>query len=148
MTVEKLQKRFYSRSEIAEIMELAPNDKNFANKVQTRLNNWGYKYHYSSKRVEIKRVPSTVEEKLRELLIRKLSLDKQTNLKAFAIVMYLLNTDYTFQTSPWNTRASILYTDYGISIADSTMRNWASKLIQRGILLKDFGTRQVWCTCL
>ena len=57
MTVEKLQKRFYSRSEIAEIMELAPNDKNFANKVQTRLNNWGYKYHYSSKRVEIKRVP-------------------------------------------------------------------------------------------
>lgn len=146
MTVEKLQKRFYSRSEIAEIMELAPNDKNFANKVQTRLNNWGYKYHYSSKRVEIKRVPSTVEEKLRELLIRKLSLDKQTNLKAFAIVMYLLNTDYTFQTSPWNTGASILYTDYGISIADSTMRNWASKLIQRGILLKDFGTRQVWRT--
>ena len=83
---------------------------------------------------------------MRELLIRKLSLDKQTNLKAFAIVMYLLNTDYTFQTSPWNTRASILYTDYGISIADSTMRNWASKLIQRGILLKDFGTRQVWRT--
>lgn len=70
MTIQKLQKRFYSRAEIAEIMELAPNDKSFANKVQTRLNNWGYKYHYSSKRVKIKQVPSTVEEKLRELLIR------------------------------------------------------------------------------
>ena len=62
MTIQKLQKRFYSRAEIAEIMELAPNDKNFANKVQTRLNNWGYKYHYSSKRVEIKRVPAGISE--------------------------------------------------------------------------------------
>ena len=46
MLIQKLEKRFYPRMEIAEIMELSTRDKNFADKVKTRLKNWGYKYIY------------------------------------------------------------------------------------------------------
>ena len=95
MLIQKLEKRFYPRMEIAEIMELSTRDKNFADKVKTRLKNWGYKYIYIKRRgVEITGIPSTAEEKVQELLIRKLNLDSQTNLKAFAIMMYLLASDY------------------------------------------------------
>ena len=45
MLIQKLEKRFYPRAEIAEIMGLVTNDRNFANKVRTRLNNWGYEYN-------------------------------------------------------------------------------------------------------
>ena len=114
MLIQKLEKRFYPRMEIAEIMELSTRDKNFADKVKTRLKNWGYKYIYIKRRgVEITEIPSTAEEKVQELLIRKLNLDSQTNLKAFAIMMYLLASDYEFATSPWLTRENIIWKEYG-----------------------------------
>lgn len=124
MLIQKLEKRFYPRMEIAEIMELSTRDKNFADKVKTRLKNWGYKYIYIKRRgVEITGIPSTAEEKVQELLIRKLNLDSQTNLKAFAIMMYLLASDYEFATSPWLTRENIIWKEYGIEISESAMRN-------------------------
>lgn len=51
MLIQKLEKRFYPRMEIAEIMELSTRDKNFADKVKTRLKNWGYKYIYIKRTV-------------------------------------------------------------------------------------------------
>lgn len=80
MLIQKLEKHFYPRAEIAEIMGLVTNDRNFANKVRTRLNNWGYEYNYSRHGVEITKVPTSAEEKLNELLIRKLNLSIQMDL--------------------------------------------------------------------
>ena len=58
MLIQKLEKRFYPRAEIAEIMGLVTNDRNLANKVRTRLNNWGYEYNYSRHGIEITKVPT------------------------------------------------------------------------------------------
>lgn len=49
MLIQKLEKRFYSRTEIAEIMELSTKDNNFANKVRTQLENWRYQYIFIKK---------------------------------------------------------------------------------------------------
>ena len=145
MLIQKLEKRFYPRMEIAEIMELSTRDKNFADKVKTRLKNWGYKYIYIKRRgVEITGIPSTAEEKVQELLIRKLNLDSQTNLKAFAIMMYLLASDYEFATSPWLTRENIIWKEYGIEISESAMRNWAKKLAKEDILTKITDSPEIW----
>ena len=145
MLIQKLEKRFYPRMEIAEIMELSTRDKNFADKVKTRLKNWGYKYIYIKRRgVEITGIPSTAEEKVQELLIRKLNLDSQTNLKAFAIMMNLLASDYEFATSPWLTRENIIWKEYGIEISESAMRNWAKKLAKEDILTKITDSPEIW----
>lgn len=146
MLIQKLEKRFYPRDEIAEIMNLSSNDKNFANKVKTRLNNWRYKYNYSRKGVEIIKTPSTVEEKLTELLIRKLDLNVQTYIQGFAIMMYLFATDYDFASSPWNTKENIISERYGILIAESSMRNWAKRLIKEDILEKNLDEPELWCS--
>ena len=144
MLIQKLEKRFYPRAEVAEIMGLVTNDKNFANKVRTRLNNWGYEYNYSRNGVEITKVPTSAEEKLNELLIRKLNLNIQMDLKGFSVMMYLLDTDYEFRTSPWKTRETILFREYGMCIAESTMRNWARRLISDDVLMKSSDTPEVW----
>lgn len=145
MLIQKLEKRFYSRTEIAEIMELSTKDNNFANKVRTQLENWRYQYIFIKKRgFVITETPSTVEERVQELLIRKLKLDKQTNLKAFAIVMYLFATDYEFVTSPWLTRKNIIWKEYGIEISESAMSKWARKLIEKDILAKITDSPEIW----
>lgn len=144
MLIQKLEKRFYPREEIAKIMNLSSKDNNFAAKVKTRLNNWKYEYNYSRKGVEIIKQPSTVEEKLTELLIRKLDLDIQTYIQAFAIMMYLLATDFDFASSPWETKSTIIYKEYGIYVADSTMRNWAKRLIREDILQKNIDEHELW----
>lgn len=145
MLIQKLEKRFYSRTEIAEIMELSTRDNNFVDKAKTRLENWKYKYIYiKGSGVEITGTPSTAEEKVQELLIRKLKLNKQTNFKAFAIMMYLFATDYEFATSPWKTRENIIWKEYCIHVADSTMSNWTRKLIEKDIFAKITDSPEIW----
>lgn len=144
MLIQKLEKRFYPKDELAEIMNLSSKDKNFANKVKTRLDNWKYKYNYSRKGVEIIKTPSTVEEKLTELLIRKLDLDIQTYIQAFAIMLYLFATDFDFASSPWETKSIIINKEYGIHVADSTIRYWAKRLIREDILQKNVDEYELW----
>lgn len=144
MLVETLTKREYKRLEIAEIMGLDSHDKNFATKVKGRLNKWGYGYEYSSTKVIITSVPKTSKEKLRELLIRKLDLDKQMNVEAFAVMLFLLANDDDFCESPWLKKEEILRKEYGIDVAESTMRNWAKRLIKEDIVLKEKKGDSIW----
>lgn len=144
----RLETREYPREEIAEIMKISPKDHNFKRKVITKLDNWGYEYKYFPRKVVITKVPLTPEERLRELLLRKLNLDVQTDLKGFAIVFYLMSTDYDFATSPWKTKSEIIYNEYGFDLADSTMRNWARKLVKAEIIAKDYTSPEPWKTSI
>lgn len=148
MTTIRLETREYLREEIAEIMSISPKDHNFARKVKSRLDNWGYEYKYSAPKVVITKAPLTSEERLKELLIRKLHLDIQTNLKGFALVFYLLATDYGFATSPWLTKENTIVKEYGYDIDDGTMRHWASKLIRANIIAKDISAPEPWRTVI
>jgi hypothetical protein len=48
----------------------------FKQNVTHKLDKWGYEDLYTSKQVTITKIPETAEEKLREILIRELQLDK------------------------------------------------------------------------
>lgn len=147
-SVYRFEKRSYPRAEIAEIMALNPKSRNFARDVKNRLDKWGYEYEYKSSSVLITKVPATPEERLNELLIKKLNLDIQTNLRGFALVFYLLSTDYDFATSPWLTKENIILREYGFDIDDSTMRNWARKLIRANVIAKDIDSPEPWRTII
>lgn len=145
--IEKLELRSYSRDEIARLTEVSLKDKNFAAKVKNRLTNWGYEYNYSSRTVEITKIPTTAEERLKELLIRKLNFSVQTDFKAFTIMLHLFRTDRNFMSMPWKTRETVLYEQYGITIADSTMSNWTRRLLNDDVLLKSFSANHnLWRT--
>lgn len=78
--MQQLECRFYPRQEIAEGLSVNPKgSKHFAEKVKTTLDKWGYEYEYSRSGVEITGKPETAEERLREILIRKLNLDVQVD---------------------------------------------------------------------
>lgn len=73
-----LEKRFYPRQEIAEIVGIADlHDGHFAEKVKRYLNNRGYGYDYSRNGVTISRTPQTAEEQLVFLMRDELKLNKQ-----------------------------------------------------------------------
>lgn len=98
MLIQKLEKRFYPRMEIAEIMELSTRDKNFADKVKTRLKNWGYKYIYIKRRgVEITGIPSTAEEKVQAFMNGKEPTDEDRAAWALADAHNQMSLDYARQ---------------------------------------------------
>ena len=60
-----LEKRFYPRQEIAEIVGITNlKDGHFAEKVRRYLDKRGYEYEYSSRGANITRLPQTAEEQL------------------------------------------------------------------------------------
>ena len=149
-TTIRFETKEYPKSEIAEILKVSPKNHNFRRDIMNKLDKWGYEYEYPkySKTITITKAPQTDEDRLKELLLRKLHLDIQTDLKGFALVFYLLATDFEFTTSPWLTKESIVFKEYGLHIAESTQRHWASKLIRANIIAKDISAPEPWRTVI
>ena len=143
--MKQLERRFYSRSEIAEIVKRDPKSSHFARDVQTTLNKWGYAYQYQRTGVEVTKQPETPEERLAEILIRKLNIDIQINPKAFACFISAFHEIDHFDSMPWDERAVWLDCEYGIQITGRTLRSWSNKLIEKGIFLKS-EQRTFWKT--
>lgn len=140
-----LEKRFYSREEIGQVIGIDSSNKNFARKVKDTLQKWGYSYEYKRKGVTVLKVPETVEEKIAEIAQRELGLDVQCDSTAFAAFLFLLQFDEDFNFSPWSARAAAMK-KMGIEVSESTLRRWASKLIQQNIIIKDDENRELWFT--
>lgn len=134
--MKQLETRTYSRIEIAEITGKNPKGSHFARDVQVILTNWGYQYKYSRSCVEILKCPETPEERLSEILIRKLNIDIQINPKAFALFLYAFRDIDQFDSMPWKERADALYLEYDVKVDERTLRNWCNKLAAKDLIFK------------
>ena len=135
--MQQLEQRFYSRSEIAEVLGVNIKDsKHFKRNVENKLNKWGYGYHYETKGVTILKCPTTAEERLAEILIRQYNIDVQINPYAFACFITAFSDIERFASMPWGERATAFYDYSGVSMDERTLRNWCSKLMSQNIVVK------------
>lgn len=143
----QLQKKFYTRAELAEIIGVDGKDKNFSRKVKTTLDNWGYKIdNYSRKGVDIVDIPATAHEQLKEIMLRVFNLDIQVNIYAFACYLCLLMEYEDFTSMPWNQRVTEMKEIYNISVSKDTLEKWSNKLIEQKVVYKDKNDKTNWKT--
>lgn len=142
----KLEKRFYSREEIAKIVEVDAHNKNFKRKIVDTLQKWGYSYEYTKKGVTILAAPQTIEQRIAEIAQRVLNLDVRCDSSAFAAFLFLLQCDEEFNISPWIKKAELMKEQMGIIVSDRTLRTWAKKLIDNNIIIKDNEEKVLWYT--
>ena len=144
--MQQLECKTYSRIEIAELLSVNPKDsKHFKRNVETRLQNWGYGYEYTTQAVTITSSPETPEAKLREILIRQLNLDIQIDTKAFACFICAFTDIEGFASMPWGNRELILQQRYNVSVSERTLRNWSAVLIRNEYISKS-EERTFWKT--
>lgn len=143
----KLEVKYYSRAEIADIIGVDSSDKHFARKIKDTLTNWGYTFIYSRKGVTIEKQPTTIEERIAEIAIRELDLDVRVNPAEFATFLYLLTFDGDFQCCTWGERVKMMEV-YKIKTCEKTLRNWCKKLYELNIIKKDLSdvNRVLWIT--
>ncbi len=113
--------------------------------MKTKLENWGYTYNYSPNGVEITGKPDSPEERLKEILIRKLNLSVQTDPYAFACFICAFRDIRGFVSMPWAEREFYLKEKYGITITERTLRSWCSTLIGSEVVQKS-GEMSFWKT--
>ena len=128
--MKQLECRKYSREEIAEILSIPVKDSHFARNVKQTLDKWGYKYNYTRTAVTITDKPQTAQERLKELLIRGLKVNIQTDSYEFSCFLYELAKSDEFQSMPWGKRVDVLLEKYGVSVSEKTLRNWCAHLIR------------------
>lgn len=145
--MKQLQKQFYGRQEIAELLKVDINDnKHFKRNIENKLTKWGYSYEYSRKGVEITRQPETAEERLSEIIIREYDLDIQIEITEFANFIYLLLVDEEFVSMPWGKRVEYMKEQLDLDISESTLKRWAKKLLDMNLVAKDKISRTYWAT--
>ena len=142
----RLECKTYSRTEIAELLSVNPKDsKHFKRNIETKLQNWGYGYEYTTKSITITSKPETPEAKLREILIRQLNLDIQIDTKAFACFICAFTDIDGFASMPGGNRELILQQRYNVYVTERTLRNWSAVLIRNEYLAKS-EERTFWKT--
>lgn len=142
--MQQLEKQFYSREEIAELLTVKITD-HFKRDVENKLNKWGYLCKYSRKGVEIIAAPATAQDKLKEIMIRQFNLDIQVDVYAFACFIKLLIDYEDFMNMPWEQRAKEIKEIYNVSVDKRTLERWGNKLISKNLIAKGF-ERVYWST--
>lgn len=141
-----LEKRFYPRQEIAEIVGITNlKDKHFAEKVKRYLDNRKYGYDYSRKGVSITVLPETAEEQLASMLRNSLGLDIQVDAYHFACFINAFSAIKGFDAMPWITRTAIFNQHYHNTISKPTLERWYSHLVESGNMTK-FAKGALWRT--
>ena len=136
-----------TRDEMGALLSIDAKNKNFARSVTNILNRWGYEAEkLPKKRYKIIRVPQTPEEKLNELLVRKFNMDIHTETYAFGVFIMELAENVEFAAMPWEKRVQELKEFYDIEISEKTLRTWAKRLMEAGIIAKDNNDKVEWVT--
>lgn len=138
--MQKLEPRFYPMKEIRAIMGTTRKET-----ITNNLTKWNYHYEWIPRKgVEIKETPASTEEVIQEICIRKLGIDIQCDIKAFAAFFYLLSTEWEYQCSPWAEKARMLKEFEGIEVSDRTLKAWYSKLNKLNLVIKDKTEKELW----
>ena len=115
----------------------AADSSHFKRNVTAKLKKWGYVFQYERAGVTIQRRPALPEERLKELLIRKLGLDVQIDPVAFSLFITAFSDIEGFAAMPWGERAKVLEEHCGVIVDERTLRNWFSKLTRSGMTVKN-----------
>ncbi len=147
--IKQLEKRFYSRSEIAEITNTNISDnKHFKRNIENTLNNWGYQYKYSKAGVVIAGIPETPKEKLNEILLRELKINSQKWIDPFIYLIYLFAVYDDFRCMPWPQRQIEIEDFFNDKVSLSTLKSWF-KLLEENNIITSFGNNkdcEYWIT--
>ena len=114
--------------------------KHFARNVKDKLTKCGYGFDYKTDGVTITSIPTTAEERLKEIAIRQFSIDVQTDIYAFACFLAAINDLEGFDSMPWETRAAVLWSEYGVKVSDRNLRSWCRKLMKKNAIAKVGGS--------
>lgn len=126
-----LEKRFYPRQEIAEIVGITNlKDGHFAEKVRRYLDKRGYEYEYSSRGANITRLPQTAEEQLAFLLRDSLGLDVQINVYDFACFIRAFSVIGSFDSMPWMSRTVFFNQHFENEVSQATLQRWMKFLTE------------------
>ena len=139
--MNQLERRFYSRSEIAEEMNLnIADNRHFKRNLEAKLNKYGYTYEYTRKGVSITEIPQTKEDRLKEIFLREYNLKIKDYYYSFVCFLYLFIKDDDFSTMPWRLRQEKIKYLTGETIPLTTLQRWTNKLIEEGlfILFEDY----------
>ena len=120
-----LEKRFYPRQEIAEIVGITDlKDGHFAEKVKRYLNKRLYEYEYSRKGANITQLPKTAEEQLASLMRDELEIDKQRDPYLFACFIRAFSVIGSFESMPWTSRTAFFNQHFENTITQTTLERW------------------------
>ncbi len=145
--MEQLEKRFYSRSEIAEITGYNVSDsKHFKRNITQKLNNWGYTYIYEKKGITITEIPETPEDKINEIMLREYNLSLLQDRYYFACFIWMFLNYENFNCMPWKVRKGLLKEVFQIDVAEITLKRWYKKIEKNGLLVKDENNFTYWYT--
>lgn len=144
--MQQLEKRFYERSEIAEILDIDAKSQNFKRSARNKLTNWGYSFSEVKKGFRITRAPETAQERLSELMIRIFDIDVQVDVYAFACFINLFSCYEEFSTMPWDERVKDMKKLCNVDIAASTLKKWYQKLDKLNLVSRDKTDKAYWQT--
>lgn len=143
--MKQLETKYYTRQEIAELLNLNIKSSHFARDVKQTLDKWGYAWdNYSCKGINIKKAPISAEERLNEIFNRAFNIDIRTNIYGMACFLVELAYYEEFQSMPWAVRAEELKKDFKVSVDERTLRNWASKLIKNDVIARFDSDKTAW----
>ena len=135
--MKQLELRFYTRKEIAEITGHNINDsKHFKRNVETTLSKWGYGTDVVKNGFAITHIPTTDEERLREILIRQFHVDIQVDMLSFSLFVTAFTDIKGFDCMPWSEREKEYYKYSGKFYHQRTLSNWCSQLLDQNIMIK------------
>ena len=135
--MQQLEQRFYDRNEIAVVTGAnLSDDKHFKRNVESALSKWGYGSDWLRNGVIITHVPTTKEERLREILIRQFHVDIQVDMYSFACFVTAFSDVPGFLCMPWKVREEEYHKYSGRFVTSRTLSNWCRKLIEQGIMCK------------
>ena len=143
--MKQLELRAYSKEEIMDITGVVK-DAHTARNIKNTLTKWGYTFEYKTKQTTITRIPTTPEEKLNEILVRKFDMDIRTDAFAFGTFISELSYNCAFAAMPWEERSKYLEEECGVSVSDRTLKTWVSKLLNNNIISKDTENKVEWVT--
>lgn len=135
--MQQLEKRSYTKNEIAIILGIDTKSTHFKRDVNKILEKWGYEFEYPpySKTITITAIPEG-ELKLNEILIREYNIDARVDYGEFTCFIHAFSYISGFDSMPWGERVKQLKEVYGVEVCDRTLRNWAEKLFDSNTFIK------------
>ena len=134
---QPLEKKLYTRQEMAALTGIPLENKNFKRSVETWLTTYGYTYELTSPRggdFRITGTPQTAEQRLHTLMIDEMGLDRQTQPREFAYYIYFLMTYPNAEIMPLVEQNELISKLYGRSFGNSTIYTWQRKLQEAGVV--------------
>lgn len=123
---------------------------NMKRDVKKKLENFGYEIaaKAKNKHTVISNVPTTIEERITEIVMRRFGKTKNFNARAFSCFLFKITGDKEFQTMPWSERSRVIDEEFGVQVSDDTLSSWAKILLQENIIVKhtDPDNTQYWRT--